>query len=468
LKTDVERLEEKNTILLKIEVPAEVFDKEVDQAYKRIAGQLVIPGFRKGKIPKTIIDSRLGKQAVHEEAIQKAIPHYYVDAVKGADIEPVDQPEIEIVQVEENKPLIFTAKVTVKPEVKLGEYKGIEVEKPSVEPAEDEVKTQIENMRNNFASLEPVEDRPVKEGDFALIDFEGFVGDEPFEGGSSKDYLLEIGSGTFIPGFEDQLVGVKKGEAKDVMVTFPEDYGSEELAGKEAKFKVAVKEIKDKKLPEFDDDFAKQVGFDTVGELEVDVRSKIAEVKEKYADTELKNRVVDAVTEAAEVDIPEAMVEQELDDMVEDFSSDVQRQGLTLEKYLELTGMTVENLRKEWRDRAEQRVKNRLVLEAIANAENIEAAQEDVDNEIKKAAEATGRDFEEIKQIFEMKGTIGALKQRIAIGKTIDWLVDAANIKEEAKEATKESKETRGKSEGKAKSKEKEKEENKNDKGTEE
>lgn len=465
MKTDVERLEEKNTVLLKIEVPAEVFDKEVDQAYKRIAGQLVIPGFRKGKIPKTIIDSRLGKQAVHEEAIQKAIPHYYVDAVKGADIEPVDKPEIDIVQVEENKPLIFTAKVTVKPEVKLGEYKGIEVEKPSVEPTEDEIKTQIENMKNNFASLEPVEDRPVNEGDFALIDFEGFIGDEPFEGGSSKDYLLEIGSGTFITGFEDQLVGVKKGEAKDIMVTFPEDYGSEELAGKEAKFKVTVKEIKDKKLPDLNDDFAKQVGFDTVGELEADVKNKIAEVKEKYADTELKNRVVDVVTEAAEVDIPEAMVEQELDDMVEDFSSDVQRQGLTLKKYFELTGMTAGDLRKEWRDRAEQRVKNRLVLEAIADAENIEAAQEDVDNEIKKAAEATGRDFEEIKQIFEMKGTIGALKQRIAIGKTIDWLVDAANIKEEAKEATKE---TKGNSEEKAKSKEKEKEENKNDKGTEE
>jgi len=464
LKTDVERLEEKNTVLLKVEVPAEVFDNEVDQAYRRIAGQLVIPGFRKGKVPKAIIDSRLGKQAVHEEAVQKALPNYYVDAIKEADIEPVDQPEIDIVQAEENKPLIFTAKVTVKPEVSLGEYKGIEVEKPSVEPAEDEVKTQIENMRNNFASLEPVEDRPVKEGDFALIDFEGFIGDEPFEGGSSKDYLLEIGSGTFIPGFEEQLVGMEKGETKDVMVTFPEDYGSEELAGKEAKFKVTVKEIKDKKLPELNDDFAKQVGFDTIGELEDDVKSKIAEVKEKYADTELKNRVVDAVTEAAEIEIPDPMVEQELDDMVEDFSSDVQRQGLTLEKYFELTGMTVEKLREEWRDRAEQRVKNRLVLEAVADAENIEATQEDVDNEIKKAAEATGRDFEEVKQIFEMKGTFSALKQRIAIGKTIDWLVDAANIKEE----TKEEKETKGKSEGKSKSKEKEKEENKNDKGTEE
>ncbi|MCL6472645.1 MAG: trigger factor [Firmicutes bacterium] len=440
MKTEVERLEEKDTVLLRVEVPTDVFGKAVDDTYKRISQQLVVPGFRKGKIPKAVIDSRVGRESVRQEALQRALPNYYVDAVRKSEIEPVDQPEVDIIQVGDGKPLIFTAKVRVKPEVKLGEYKGINLEKASSEPTEQEIEKQINSLRDSFASLEPVDNRPIREGDFALINFEGFIDDKPFEGGSANDYLLEIGSGTFIPGFEEQLVGMKKGEAKDITVTFPQDYGNEELAGKEARFRVLLKEIKEKHLQELNDDFAKQVGFDTVDELKADIANKIREVKKKYADTELKNQAISKVTEAAELEVPESMVEHELEDMIEEFSADVKRQGLTLEKYLELTGMDISKLREDWREQAEYRVKSRLVLEAVAKAENIEVTPEEVDNEIKKAAEATGRDYEEVKQIFLIKGTMGDLKNRLLISKAISWLVDNAvvEVQEETEKETKE------------------------------
>ncbi len=465
MKTEVERLEEKDTILLRVEVPTDEFGKAVDDAYSRISKQLIVPGFRKGKVPKAVINSRVGKESVQQEALQKALPRYYVNAVKETEIEPVDQPEVDVIQVGDGKPLIFTAKVRVKPEVKLSEYKGIKVKKQSTEPSEEETNEQIEAMRNNFASLEPVEGRPVKESDFALINFEGFIDDKPFEGGSANDYLLEIGSGTFIPGFENQIVGMKKGEIKDIMVTFPEDYGNDQLAGKEARFRVLVKEIKEKKLQELNDDFAKQVGFDTVDELRADIQNKIRDVKNKHADSEFRGELIDKVTDATEVDVHNAMVENELDEMVEEFAGDVKRQGLELDKYLELTGMTMEKLREDWHDRARNRVKSRLVLEAIARAENIEVTPEEVDNEIKKAAEATGRDFEEVKQIFLMKGTMGDLQKRLQIGKTIDWLVDNAVIEEPEEKAEEKAK---PKKKEKVEKKEvKEEEKIQDDKGTE-
>ncbi|MHB8841149.1 MAG: trigger factor, partial [Candidatus Aquicultor sp.] len=332
VKTEVERLEEKDTVLLKVEVPTDAFNAAVDQAYKRIAGQLVVPGFRKGKIPKAIIDSRIGKEAVHEEALQQALPYYYAGALKDSDIEPVDQPDVDVVQAEEGKPLIFTAKVKVKPEVKLGKYSGLEVDKSSSEPSEDEISSQLDGLRNNFANLEPVEDGSAKEGDFVLIDFEGFLDGEPFEGGQANDYMLEIGSGTFIPGFEEQIVGMKKGDAKDIKVTFPGEYGNDQLAGKEAVFKVAIKEIKEKKLAELNDDFAKQVGFDTLDDLRADIREKIYEVKSKYAEAEVKGEIVDAVTDLSQAEVHDVMIEQEIDDMLEDFAGDVKRQGLDLDQ----------------------------------------------------------------------------------------------------------------------------------------
>lgn len=456
MKTEVERLEEKNTVLLKVEVPADVFGKAIDQAYKKIAHQITVPGFRKGKVPKTIIDNRIGEEAVLEEAVQNALPMYYVDALKESGIEPVDQPEIDMVQLEASKPLVFTAKVKVKPEVHLGEYKGVEVEKPSTEPTGDEINAQIEAIKNNFATLEPVEDRAVQNGDFALINFEGYINDEAFEGGSATDYLLEVGSGSFIPGFEDQVVEMKKGEVKDVMVTFPEDYGSEELAGKEAKFRVLLKEIKDKQLPELDDDFAKQVGFDTAEELTKDVADKIRAVKEKQSEAAVRTQVVKEVTDNAEVELHDVMVEQELDEMLEDFAHDVTRQGLTIEQYFQFTGTTPEKLREDWKDRAEDRVRSRLVLEAIASAENIEVSQEEVDNEIRKAADAAQRDFDEVKRIFESRGTIDTLKSRIQVDKTLDWLVDNAVIKEEIEEKEETKKEIEEKPSKKTSKKEKE------------
>lgn len=432
MKTEVERLEEKNTVLLKVEVPADEFGKAIDQAYKKIAGQVTIPGFRKGKVPKSIIDSRIGKDAVREEAVQNALPTYYIDALKGSEVEPVDQPEVDLVQVEEGQPLVFTAKVKVKPEIKLGEYKGIELHKPSTEPTEEEIKTQVDALRDQFATLEPVEGRAVQMGDFALINFEGFIGDEPFEGGSANDYMLEIGSGSFIPGFEDQMVGMQKGEIKDIMVTFPEDYGNAELAGKEARFRVLVKEIKTKKLPEVDDDFSKQVGFDTYEELRTDIADKISGVKKKQAEAALNAELLKKVTDNAELDLHDVMIEYELNDMMEDFAYDVSRQGLNMEQYFQFTGQNPEELKNSWRNRAEDRIKSRLVVEAIAKAENIEVVPEEVDNEVRKAAEASGRSFDDVKRVFEAGGNMDTLKNRILVNKTLDWLLEQSKIIEES------------------------------------
>ncbi|HEY3375764.1 MAG TPA: trigger factor [Candidatus Aquicultor sp.] len=453
VKTNVEKLDEKNTVLLKVEVPANLFGKAVDSAYKKIASQVSIPGFRKGKVPKSIIDSRVGKEAVTEEALQSALPSYYFDAVKSTEVEPVDQPEVDLVQVEPGKPLVFTAKVKVKPEVKLGEYKGLTAEKPSTEPTEEETSQQLESIRSNFGSLEPVEDRAAKGGDFALINFEGFINDEPFEGGSAEDYLLEIGSGTFIPGFEDQVIGVKKGEIKDITVTFPEEYGNEELAGKEARFRVLLKEIKEKKLPEIDDDFAKQVGFDTADELHKEIAEKIREQKAQQADTTVRNELIKEAADNADVELHDVMIESELDEMVEDFAHDLQRQGFAqfgaadstnaagsdleraLAGYLAIAGKTIDELRNDWREGAINRVKSRLVLEAIAQAENIEVTPEEVDNEIEEAAEAAQHSFDEVKRIFEERGTLNVLKNRLLIDKTINWLESNADIKEEKPES---------------------------------
>ena len=442
MKTEIEKLDEKNTVLLTVEVPVDTFERAIDEAYKKISNQVVIPGFRKGKIPKTIIDSRVGRESVQEEALQSALPRYYVEALQGTGLDPVDQPEVDIVQVGDDMPLKFTAKVKIKPEVTLGEYKGIEVTKPPIEASEAEVDEQLEAIRNNFANLEPIEDRAVQDGDYALINFDGFIDGEPFDGGSAEDYLLEIGSGTFIPGFEEQIVGVKKGEAKDVTVTFPKDYGSEQLAGKEAVFKILLKEIKEKKLQNLNDDFSKQVGFDTLDELKSDIKKKISEVKAKNVDAEVRGSAVDIVTEAAEVELHDVMVEQELDTMVEDFEEEVKRQGVELKQYLDMVSSSIEELRAEWNERAHHRVKSRLVLDTIATQEKIVAGAEEVDNEMKKVAAATGRDFEEVKQIFMMQGNMGTLATRIKLAKTIDWLVEQANIKtgEEPKAEEKEDK----------------------------
>ncbi|MBS3908734.1 MAG: trigger factor [Actinobacteria bacterium] len=429
MKTEIEKLEEKNTVLLTVEVSVDTFGRAIDEAYKKISNQVVIAGFRKGKIPKTIIDSRVGRESVREEALQSALPKYYVEALRETGLDPVDQPDVDIVQVGDDVPLKFTAKVKIKPEVALGDYKGIEVIKPAIEAGKEEVDEQLDALRNNFANLEPIEDRAVQNGDYALINFEGFIDGEPFDGGSAEDYLLEIGSGTFIPGFEERIVGVKKGEAKDVTVTFPNDYGSEQLAGKEAVFKILLKEIKEKKLQDLDDDFAKQVGFDTLDELKSDIEKKISEVKAKNVDAEVRGSAVDKVTEAAEVELHDVMVEQELDVMVEDFGEEVKRQGVELNQYLKMVNSSIEELRAEWNERAHHRVKSRLVLEAIATQEKIDAGVEEVDNEMKKVATATGRDFEEVKQIFTMQGNMGALATRIKLAKTIDWLVGQAKIK---------------------------------------
>ena len=453
MKVEVQKLEEKNTILIKVEVPADRFSEVLDKTYKKIANQLVIPGFRKGRIPKPVIDSRVGKRSVQEEALQSALPQYYIEALQDSKVEPVDQPKIDIVQMEEGKPLKFTATVVVTPEVKLGEYKGVEVEKLSTEPTDEEISHQIESLRESFATLELVEDRAANDGDFVLIDFEGFVDGRPFEGGSANDYLLEIGSETFIPGFEEQLVGMKKGEAKEITVPFPDDYGSEKLAGKEAKFKISLKEIKEKKLQEVDDDFAKQVGFDTVDELQSDIKEKIREVKKKLAESSIKSAVVEKIADSSELDIPEVMIENEIDDMIDDLARDARRQGMELDQYLNLVGKTKEDLKNEWRDRARNRVRGRLVVEAVAKAENIEVTPEEVDNEVEKAAEAAGRDFEEVKQIFTMRGSLDELKKRLIISKTIDWLVEHAKIKESSNE--------------KALGKQEEKEKIQGDKGTE-
>ncbi|NLM51997.1 MAG: trigger factor [Firmicutes bacterium] len=424
----LEKIDE-NKVALEIEVDEETLAKAFDQAYRKVVKKISLPGFRKGKVPRVVLESRFGPEILYEDAIEIMVPPAYEQAVKETGIEPIDQPAIDLVQLEKGKPFIFKATVEVKPEVKLGEYRGLEVTRQVREITDEDVEKRLQQIREQHVKLHVVEDRALEMGDVAVIDFTGFIDGEPFDGGQGEGYSLEIGSNTFIPGFEPQLVGMKIGEEKEIAVTFPEDYHVQEVAGKDAIFKVKLNEIKSKEIPELTDEFVQEISeFETVAELKEDVMNKLKEQEEERADSEVKIKLVDAITEASEVKVPEILIENQIDIMVADLERFLRMQGLTLEKFLELGKKTMEELRQEQREDAEKLVKRDLVLDAIRKKEGIEATDEELQERIKTLAENYNQEEHVIKELLTAQGQLDVMRHEITYGKVIDFLVGEAKI----------------------------------------
>ncbi len=400
MSLQVEKLE-KNMAKLTIEVSAEDLEKAIEKVYQKQKKQISIPGFRKGKVPRMMVEKMYGKEVFYEDAANDLIPEAYDKAVDECEEDIVSSPKIEVTQIEGGKPFIFTATVALKPEVKLGEYKGVKIEKIDREVTEEDVMAEINRERDNNARNITVEDRPVKDGDMTVLDFEGFVDGVAFEGGKGEDYPLTIGSGAFIPGFEEQLVGAEIGNEVEVKVTFPEDYQAEELQGREAVFKCTVKEIREKEIPELDDEFASEVSeFDTLAEYKEDVRKNLTEKKEKDAEAARENEAVQAAVEASEIEIPEAMLETQQRQMVDEFAQRITMQGMSMEQYMQFTGATYEKMIEQVKPQAEERIRARLVLEAIVKAENIAATDEEFEEELKTMAEVYQMEIDKVKELM--------------------------------------------------------------------
>ena len=411
---------------LTIEVSAEEFETALDKAYKKNKNKISLPGFRKGKAPRAMIEKMYGTGVFYEDAANDLIPGAYESAAKESELEIVAQPSIDVTQIEKGKPFIFTATVAVKPEVTLGDYKGIEVEKKTAEVTDEELQAEIDKVRESNSRMITVEDRAVQDGDITTIDFEGFVDGEPFEGGKGENYPLTIGSHSFIDNFEEQLIGKNIGEETEVNVTFPEQYQAEELQGKPAVFKVTIKEIKVKELPELDDDFAQDVSeFDTVDEYKEDLKKKLLENKEAALKREKEEDVVGKIIENATMEIPDPMVDTQVRQMVQEFSQRIQSQGLSLQQYMQFTGMTPESLTNELQPQALKRIQSRLVLEAVVAAENIETSDEDLEKELEKMAEMYQMEADKLKELVgeEEKKQIAL---DLAVQKAVELVVDAA------------------------------------------
>ena len=419
---------EKNVVQLEIEVDAEKFEKGMQKSFIKNAGRFNIPGFRKGKAPRKMIERFYGEQVLYEDAINIVCPEEYDEAVEQNNLHPVERPEIDIKQIGEGQNLIFTAKVTLKPEVELGQYKGVEVNKIETYVTEEDVEKELQKAAESNSRLITVDDRPIQSGDTAVIDFEGFMDGVAFEGGKGDDFELVIGSGSFIPGFEDQLIGIKTGDEVDVNVSFPEEYGKAELAGKPASFKVKVKEIKIKEMPVIDDEFAKDVSeFDSLEAYKEDLKKKLIENAEHKAKHETEDSVISKVVENATVDVPKVMTEKQIDSMTHDFDYRLRYQGLDLQKYMEIMGMTMETFREQFVERAEKEVKTQLVLEQISNLENISASQDEIDEEIKTLAENYKQDKEEFKKHLR-EDDIEYIKGNLVARKTVDFLIENSKI----------------------------------------
>jgi len=433
----VEKLE-KNMAKLTIEAPAEDFDKAIEKAYQKNKGKMNVPGFRKGKVPKAMIEKMYGPEVFYEDAANELIPEAYEKELsENKDLEVVSQPTVDVVQCEKGKPFIFTAEVALKPEVELGKYKGVKIEKISTEVTDEDVDAEIKREQESNARTITVEGRPVKDGDTAVIDFEGFVDDVAFEGGKGENYPLVIGSGSFIPGFEEQIVGANAGDSIDVNVTFPEDYQAENLAGKAALFKVKVNEIKEKELPELDDEFAAEVSeFDTMAEYKADVKEKLADKKAKEAKEKKEDAVIEAIIADAKMEIPDAMVDTQTRQMANDYAQRLSQQGLSLEQYFMFTGLTKETFLEQMKPGALKRIQSRLVLEAVVKAENFEVSDADYEEELKRMAESYQMEVDKIKELI---GGDEYAKEQIVedlkMQKAIDFVVE--NAKEEAKKAKK-------------------------------
>ena len=425
MSLQVEKME-KNMAKLTIEVSAEELEKAIQGAYLKNKNKITLPGFRKGKAPRKMIEKMYGTGVFLEDAANALIPTAYSDALQECDLEIVSQPEIDVTQLEAGKPFIFTAEVAVKPEVTLGEYKGVEIKKIEVEVTEEEIEAGLKKEQENNSRTIVVEDRAVESGDIATIDFEGFVDGTPFEGGKGTDYPLTIGSNTFIPGFEDQLIGANTGDKLDVNVTFPEEYQAKDLAGKAAVFKCEIKKIEKKELPELDDEFAKDVSeFDTLDEYKADIKKNLTEKKEADAKRQKEDEAVDKAVENASMEIPEAMIKTQVNQMVDDFSRRMQAQGLSMEQYFQFTGMTIDKLMEEMKPQALKRIQTRLVLEKIAEVENIQPSEERVEEEIGKMAEMYKMEKDKLRELI---GDIELeqMKKDMAVQDAVTYIADAA------------------------------------------
>ena len=430
MSVQVEKLE-KNMAKLTIEVPAEELDKAIQSAYQKNKGKISVPGFRKGKVPRQLIEKMYGKEVFYEDAANELLPTAYEQAVEECTEEIVSSPKIEVTQIEAGKPFIFTAEVALKPEVKLGKYKGVKVEKQDTTVTDEEITAELEKERESNARTIEVTDRAVKDGDIATIDFEGFVDGVAFEGGKGENYPLTIGSGSFIPGFEEQLIGKNKDEEVEVNVTFPEDYHAEDLKGKAALFKVTIKEIKEKEIPELDDEFASEVSeFGTLDEYKADIKAKLTEKKEKDAKNAKEEAVIDAIIADAAMEIPEAMLETQQRQIVQDFAQRLQMQGLSLEQYFQFTGLDAEKMLEQVKPQAERKIKSRLVLEAIVAAENIQASDEDYEEELKRMGEVYNMEVDKVKEMLgDNEKAIGQIKEDLAITKAVEFVVKEAKEK---------------------------------------
>ncbi|GFH95163.1 trigger factor [Lachnospiraceae bacterium] len=436
MSLQVEKLE-KNMAKLTIEVAAEELEKAIEEAYRKERNRISVPGFRKGKAPRKLIEQMYGKEVFYEEAANALISQAYEKELENCEESVVSQPRINVVQIEAGKPFIFTAEVALKPEVTLGKYKGVKVEAADLEVTEEEIDAEIGKERDNSARTVPVEGRPVQDGDMTVIDFEGFVDGAAFEGGKGTDYPLTIGFGAFIPGFEEALIGAEIGKETDVNVTFPEDYQAAELAGKAAVFKCTVKEIKEKELPALDDEFAAEVSeFDTLAEYREDTKKKIGERKAEAARSAKEEAVIDAIIEDAQMEIPDAMLETQQRQMVEDFAQRLQMQGLSMEQYMQFTGATPQMMLEQIKPQALRRIQSRLVLEAVAAAEKMEATEEEFEAEVAKMAEGYKMEPDKVKELLGEGGKKQVMED-ICVNKAVEFVVENAKEAKASKKSAK-------------------------------
>ncbi|MBP3038257.1 trigger factor [Bacillaceae bacterium Marseille-Q3522] len=422
MSAQVEKIEG-NKVVLTVEVNEEQVNKGLDAAFKKVVKQINVPGFRKGKMPRGMFEKRFGAEALYQDAVDILLPEAYANAIEESGIEPVDAPEISIEQIEKGKTLIFKATVIVKPEVKLGEYKGIEVEAFDTAVTDEDVENEIKELQEKNAELVLKEEGKAENGDTVVISFEGFVDGKAFEGGKGENHSLELGSGQFIPGFEEQLIGIGAGEEKEVNVTFPEEYHAAELAGKPAVFKVTVHEVKTKELPEIDDEFAIDVDeeVETLAELKEKIKTRLEHDKQHEAEHHVRDTVVQKAIDNAEVDIPTVMIENEVDRMKKEFEQRLQAQGINLEMYYQFSGQDEAALREQMKEEAEQRVRTTLTLEAVAKSENIKATDEDVNAELEEMSKIYNLDVQTIKKSL---GNLDGIKAELEIRKAVDFLVD--------------------------------------------
>ena len=425
MSLQVENLEH-NMVKVTIEVDAAKLDAAITKAYNKKKNQFNIPGFRKGKVPQKLIEKEYGVEIFYEDAANILIPDAYAEEMKDCDLEIVSRPEIDVVQLEKGKPFIFTAELAVKPEVTLGDYKGLDVPKTRVTVKKEEVEEELKRTQEQNAREITIEARPVKDGDILTIDYSGSVDGEKFEGGTAQDQTLIIGSGAFIPGFEEQLIGKELNEETEINVTFPEEYHAADLAGKEAVFEVKIKAIKEKELPELDDEFASEVSeFETLDEYKADIKEKIRERKKEEAKTERENKLVDLAVENAQMDIPDAMVEEQVQQMTEEFAQRLSYQGLSMEQYLQFSGMDAQKFADDMKPQAVKRIETRLVLEAIVKAENIEVSEEEYKAEVEKMAAMYQMETEQLEKLIQ-DAQKEQMMDDIAVQKAVDFLVAEA------------------------------------------